>query len=72
MRWGSSANTSRQSPISVQVRRRQTIWTEEARTAEFWARSLVPISVSIGHEPVIVQPASTIACSWASQPAVDL
>jgi hypothetical protein len=48
------------------------MWTDEARAAEFMARNLVPISVSIGHEPVIVQPAFTIACSCASQPDVDL
>jgi hypothetical protein len=29
-------------------------------------------SAEYRHEPVITQPASIIACNWASQPAVDL
>ena len=34
--------------------------------------SRLPISVSIGHEPVMIQPASTTACRMASQLAVVL
>jgi hypothetical protein len=45
---------------------------EEAREAVSIAFILDPISVSIGQEPVIVHPASIIACSMASQPDVDL
>jgi hypothetical protein len=34
--------------------------------------TLDAISVSIGHDAVIVHPAFTIDCSWASQPRVLL
>ena len=48
------------------------MWTDEARAAVPIAFILLFNSVSIGHEPVIVQPASTIACNCASHPDVDL
>jgi hypothetical protein len=49
-----------------------TRWTDEARAAEFMARSLFPISVSIDQDPVITHPASIIAFNCASHPEVDL
>ena len=66
MRRGNSCNTSRQSPISsVRTepsgfsRGRQTRWTEEASARLSPVRDTrFPISVSIGQEPVIIQPAS--------------
>ena len=74
-----SDNTSRQSPTSSALRRtvgfsrgRHTRWTDEASVAEFLARSLDPISVSIGQEAVITQPASTSAASIASHAGVSL
>ena len=76
---GNSAKTSRQSPMSsVRIesssflRGRQTRWTEDASRACPCAAMRASISVSIGHEPVIIQPASTTAFKMASQLAVVL
>ena len=66
IRFGSSARTSRQSPISSVCneasgffRGRQTRWTEDCSAADPWARRRPGRSVSIGQEPVIIHPAST-------------
>src|SRR2546426_12615201 len=79
MRPGNSCNTSRQSPISLLrtdrsgfSRGRQTRWTEDASAAEFCARSLVPISVSMGQEAVITQSEVINAANIASHPDVSL
>ena len=45
---------------------------EEANEAVPIAFIRVPISVSIGQEPVIIHPASIMACICASHPLVDL
>jgi hypothetical protein len=60
---GSSESTSRQSPTPSALRGRHTRCTDDARTAEFRARNRFPISVSIGHDAVITQPAEISAAS---------
>ena len=58
-RSGSSRRTSPQSPTGASSGRgRQTRWTLVARAADPCARSRLPVSVAIGQEPVMVQPAA--------------
>ena len=72
-RFGSSRRTSPQSPTGAfSGRGRQTRCTLVARAADSRARSRAPISVAIGHEPVMTQPPLIIPDRSASQPSVVL
>ena len=72
-RTGNSRSTSAHSPTGAFLGRgRQMRWTLVAKDAVSRAFSRDPISVEIGHDPVIVQPPRIIPESRASHPSVVL